>query len=208
MDLVVPEGVLAAVSEVTATRDTSALTEADGIGSVTTLRKNQFVTSRHLAKRLLSKFGCEDSQIGRTEDGAPVWPRGMCGSISYKELWCAVAVAKSPQYSSIGIDIERMEDIPCIAWDDIVSSKELQCISHTTGLPKPQIVNLAFTVKEAYFKAQYPITGDAEWDFPDVELRVRSNGQLSLSPLLPKLDATVGLRWNLCWCVASVAMRK
>lgn len=204
----VPRGVLSAVRMATASHDSSLLARADTVDPLNRLRRYGFATSRHLATTLLAEFGQENYWVEQGEHGAPLWPDGMCGSISYKELWCTVVVAKSPPYSSIGIDIEKMEDIPCNAWEDILSSKELRCISQIADLSEPQFVNLAFSVKEAYFKAQCPITGNPDLDFPDVELSVDSNNHISLSPLPSGMHTIVGLRWSRCWCVASVALQK
>ena len=205
--LAVPEGVLTATSLVATDHAPSLLAEADALGPATWLRRNAFATSRRLARDLLAQSGCEDATIGRRADGAPIWPSGLCGSFSYNEEWCAVAVAKSLPGSAIGIDLERLEDIPYNAWDDIVSYQELRGMSRH-GLPPAQLVNLAFTAKEAYFKAQCPLTGDADLEFRDVRLAIDStDGQLTLAPLPRGLEADARLRWNGHWCVAAVALQ-
>ena len=207
--LAVPKRVLTAASRIATDHNPSELAEADVLGSSTWLRRSAFVTSRKLARELLVEFGYEDAMIGCRADGAPIWPAGLCGSFSYKEEWCAVAVAKNLPSCTLGIDIERLEDMPCNVWYDIVSPQELLMMSRHVALPRPQLVNLAFTVKEAYFKAQCPITGNAELEFRDVELEIDStNGQLSLAPLPPGLLAVARIRWSGRWCVAAVAMQR
>ncbi|MDE0109309.1 MAG: 4'-phosphopantetheinyl transferase superfamily protein [Bryobacterales bacterium] len=206
--LAVPQGVLTAASRVATDHAPSLLAEAAVLGSVTSFRRNAFATSRRLARELVAEAGCEGAAIGRGADGAPIWPSGLCGSFSYKEEWCAVAVAKSVPGSALGIDVERIEDVPCHAWEDIVSPQELQRMSRHGVLPLPQLVNLAFTAKEAYFKAQCPITGDAELEFRDVELGIDStSGQFSLAPLPPGLRVVARLQWSRNWCVAAVALQ-
>ena len=206
--LAVPKRVLTAASRIATDHDPSALAESDVLGPSTWFRRNAFATSRRLARELLAEAGCKDATIGRRADGAPIWPTGLCGSFSYKEDWCAVAVGKSPPGCTLGIDVERLEDIPCDVWDDIVSPQELRAMSRHAVLPPAQLVNLAFTAKEAYFKSQCPITGDAELEFRDVELGIDStHGRLSLAPLPPGLRAVARLRWSGHWCVAAVALQ-
>jgi len=109
----------------------------------------------------------------------------------------------------LGIDLERLEDIPSNVWDDIVSPEELRRMSLYADLPPSQVVNLAFTVKEAYFKAQCPITGDSELEFRDVELAIDpKHRRLALAPIPGGLRAVARLRWGGHWCVAAVALRQ
>ena len=184
------------------------LAQADALGPVTRFRRDAFATSRRLAGELLLEAGCEHAVIGRDVNGAPIWPAGVCGSFSYKEQWCAVAVGTGLPGSALGIDVERLENVPSNAWEDIVSPEELCGLSHRIDLPSPQLVNLAFTAKEAYFKAQCPITGDAELEFRDVVLRVdSSDGRLSLAPTPTSFEALIRLRWNVPWCVAAVRLQ-
>ena len=206
--LAVPRRVLTATSRVSTAHASSLSAETDALGPDTGFRRNAFATSRRLARELLVEAGCQDAMIGHRADGAPIWPSGVCGSFSYKDEWCAVAVAMGPPGSALGIDVERLEDVPCEAWEDIVSPQELREMSHDAVLPPPQLVNLAFTAKEAYFKAQCPITGNAQLEFRDVELRVDwTDGQFSLMPLPPGLRAEARLRWNAYWCVAAVVLQ-
>ena len=208
LGLAVPEGVLSAARRIATDHDASLLAESDVLGPSTWCRRNAFATSRRLARELLAEAGSEDATIGRRADGAPIWPTGFCGSFSYKEEWCGVAVAKSLPGCTLGIDVERLEDIPCNVWDDILSPGELRGMSRHAALPRAMLVNLAFTAKEAYFKAQCPITRDAELEFRDVELRIDStNGRLSLAPLPPGLRAIARLRWSGHWCVAALALQ-
>lgn len=165
------------------------------------------MTSRSLARELIAQAGCPDAAIGRRADGAPIWPAGVSGSFSYKEEWCAVAVASGLRFSSLGIDLERFGEIPRKAWTDIVSPRELRAMSPRALVSQSHIVNLAFTAKEAYFKAQCSVTGDADLEFREVELAIDwTDGRLSLGPLPTEFRAVARLRWNVHWCVAVVAL--
>ena len=206
--LAVPKRVLTAAGRVATDHTPSELAEADVLGPATRFRRNAFATSRRLARKLLTEAGCQGATIRRRADGAPIWPSGLCGSFAYKEAWCAVAVANSLPGSSLGIDVEKLEDVPCDAWEDIVSPQELRGMLRHAVLPPPKLVNLAFTAKEAYFKAQCPITGDSGLEFRDVEVGIDStDGRFSLVPLPPGLRAVARLQWSGHWCVAAVVLQ-
>ena len=181
--------------------------EVASLGRATRQRRNAFATGRHLARELLMEVGSPQESVLRRFDGVPIWPSGVCGSFSYKSDWCAVAIAASPPYAALGIDIEKMEPFPSKAWEDVVSPEELQSFSKCRQLTVPLLVNLAFSAKEAYFKAHCSMTGDIDLEFRDVELQLDwANGCFSLNRQLPDLRVIGCIRWNECWCAAGVLL--
>ena len=203
-----PASVLTASSCVAVPAPEPLPAEVRSLGRATRQRRNAFATGRHLARELLMESESSRVSILRRFDGVPIWPSGVCGSFSYKCDWCAVAIAASPPYTALGIDIEKMEPFPRNAWEDVVSPEELQSFSNCRQLAVPLLVNLAFAAKEAYFKAQCSITGDVDLEFRDVELQLDwTNGQFSLSRQLPDLRVIGCIRWNDCWCAAGVVLQ-
>ena len=204
--LTVPAGVQSAAGSITTNHATSLLAEANALGSVTQLRRHMFATSRRLAQEILREFGFDDFIVRNSGDGAPIWPTGLCGSFSYKKEWSAVVVAECPLFRSLGVDIENLDDIRCSLWEDILAPNELKYVARLANLPSGQLVNLVFSLKEAYFKAQYPITGESELEFRDVEIVPDSNGQISISPLPPSTNAVARLNWGERWSTAFVGL--
>ena len=91
---VVPEGVFASVTHVHSIDDPKLQALLDLHGPSTTYRQFAFATSRHLAQELMDSMGHKRSIVRIGSHGAPVWPNELCGSFSYKEKWCAVAIAE------------------------------------------------------------------------------------------------------------------
>ena len=42
---------------------------------------------------------------------APLWPRGIVGSISHCEGYCAVVAARQDRFAGLGLDVERGEPL-------------------------------------------------------------------------------------------------
>lgn len=123
-------------------------------------RKAEYLIGRYLAQSILKDFGLpyEDIRIGRNR--SPIWPSGICGSISHTSdmVMCAISNSKSTRF--LGIDIES-PICPSIA--DSISQQVLrkdECpIVFNCGLTFELVVSLAFSAKETLFKAIYKDVG-------------------------------------------------
>lgn len=70
-------------------------------------RKQEFLTGRILAERLLAQYGLSHFTIGISDFGAPDWPNFLVGSISHDFGFFTVAALLKVQYQYLGIDIHR-----------------------------------------------------------------------------------------------------
>jgi 4'-phosphopantetheinyl transferase EntD len=132
-------------------------------------RRTQFVAGRSLAREALERLGCPPTALPRGAAGAPVWPSGFVGSITHcgegEDGWCAVAVARSADCRSLGLDAELNQPLSPSLVDRILRPAERR-------LPEIEAAGLAavfFSVKEALYKALNPLTG-VFLDFHDVEV--------------------------------------
>ena len=80
--------------------------EASFVRDAVPRRRREFAMGRACARRALARLGIENRPLLPGHDRAPVWPRGIVGSISHCEGFCAVAVARRDRTSSIGLDVE------------------------------------------------------------------------------------------------------
>jgi enterobactin synthetase component D len=93
------------------------------------------------------------------EDRAPIWPNDICGSITHSTGWAAAIVAHKQQWRGLGLDTENMlspERATRLA-GEILTPEEM---AQMAAGPAEQIalrVTLTFSIKEALFKALYPI---------------------------------------------------
>jgi len=130
------------------------------MGTMIPARRREFATGRNAARRALARLGIPALPVLRHGTGRDIaWPEGTIGSISHTSGLCAVACARvSPQLLSLGLDVEQ----PGPLGDDIVPticrSDELEMLG---AFPPPwpsDWPRLLFTIKEAAYKAWYPVT--------------------------------------------------
>lgn len=126
-------------------------------------RRREFAAGRQAARAALTIIGVQATEIGRAERGQPLWPRGITGSISHVGASAAhggVAVAvvarRSPSLMSIGVDVEAVGAVDRELWPLLFTDSELAALRRHH---EPELsAALAFSTKEAVFKAVYPVT--------------------------------------------------
>ena len=103
---------------------------------------------------LLARAGLPAIAPGRLASRERDWPAGYVGSVSHKGTKIAAALAPDDLVSSLGIDIETRDGAADLAGiGGLTATSELP---PDTGAMGPLIL---FSVKEAAFKALYPILG-------------------------------------------------
>ena len=117
-----------------------------------TIREQEYSLGRYCAKQAMKTIGIDCNVIQSSSHGFPIWPNGIVGSISHSKGVCLSAVAKSMDFESIGIDIEQFNRMKQSSVERITHQKEIVEIG--TDLKK---ATLLFSVKEAFYKAQFPI---------------------------------------------------
>ncbi len=117
-------------------------------------------------REVVSHIGLEPgTQIPRARDGRRLWPVGYVGSLTHKGTVVLGAVALKAVLGSLGIDLERLGESPMKGLGKNVSPEGLpmQIHPHAGTL-------LAFSAKEAVFKALYP-THPTRLGHQDIRLR-------------------------------------
>ena len=149
----VPPGVYAEVGLVNRLSQECQAVELLDVGGMPLQRRNEFIAGRGLVRRGLASFGIPDCRIGRAEDGSPVWPPGVCGSISHKRNLCAVVLSHTSAYHALGVDIEKDQNLSPTVWKYFVNPQErMQSINEAFD----RIANLLFSCKEAAYKCLQP----------------------------------------------------
>lgn len=123
-------------------------------------RQREFAGGRLAARRALAQIGQTDHAIPMGADRAPIWPRGVCGTITHAGPVCLAAASADPGLVGLGIDLEPDEPLPPDLLAEILLPEE-------RDLP----ARLVFSAKEAVFKALYPIVGHV-FGFDAVRLRL------------------------------------
>ncbi|MGJ4906125.1 4'-phosphopantetheinyl transferase family protein [Bradyrhizobium sp. HKCCYLS2058] len=134
-------------------------------------RRAEFATARILARRALASLGASPVALVPTPDRAPVWPPGYAGSISHCADYCAVAVARSRDVPSLGLDVEDLRELDPSMRDLVLTPAERRWLRAQPDALQPMLPIVIFSAKEAYYKCQYPLTRGF-LDFQEVELAI------------------------------------
>ena len=120
-------------------------------------RAIEFRTGRAYAKCALTKLGLYNVELPVGADRVPIWPPGICGSITHTAGpaggHVAAAVARTEVVGSIGIDAEMNRTLHPSTWTQFLVDSELQ---HLQSLPvdsRAGVVLTIWCVKEATVKA-------------------------------------------------------
>lgn len=134
-------------------------------------RQTEFLAGRLCAREAMHQLDGRQHVPMIGEDRAPIWPDDLCGSITHSTGWAAAIVANKQHWRSLGMDAEQLmtsERASRLA-GEILIADELQRMA---AGPEHQIalhVTLTFSLKEALFKALYPLVLKRFY-FEDAEL--------------------------------------
>ncbi len=158
--------------EMRAVGDAAALLPAEAacVGRAVPTRVQEFAAGRCCARRALAEFGIVDFALRAADDRQPIWPPSMVGSITHTTGLCAAVVAPKERIAAIGIDCEGVGKVSSDIWPTICVPDEAAWIHALPGPEQPAAVAFLVSAKEAFYKCQYPLTG--EWlDFHDLCIR-------------------------------------
>jgi len=143
--------------------------EAAVISHCSDKRIRDFTAGRLCARRALEEFGVRDFALLPAPDRTALWPPPLLGSITHTEGYSAAVLARREDFAGLGVDSERLSAVHEELWTRICTPPEL---GRLQGLPPQQragAATLVFAAKEAFYKCQYPLTG--EWlEFEDLEI--------------------------------------
>lgn len=132
-------------------------------------RQREFAAGRQAARQAMMAIGWPPVAIPSASDRSPVWPEGLVGSISHTSRSCVAVVCPSHHARGIGIDLEHDLPMEPELWGTICVPHERAWVTAQTVSLQGLWVTRLFSAKEAYFKWQYPQTGQM-LDFQDVHV--------------------------------------
>ena len=143
-----PAGVAVAAAD---PRQLHPLLAGEALPGAVPARLREFSAGRHAARAAMAALGAPIAAIPPGDDRAPIWPAGICGSITHSASACLAAVALHSLTAGLGLDLEEDAPLEPALWPEICRPEELALLGDTPGLQ----VRLIFAVKEAAYKAQY-----------------------------------------------------
>ena len=84
----------------------------------------------------------------------------MVGSITHTAGFCAAAVAEQSRISALGLDTEVVGHVNPEIWQRICAPSEMAWIESLPAVTQAAAVTLIFSAKEAFYKCQFPLTGE------------------------------------------------
>ncbi|WP_116599839.1 MULTISPECIES: 4'-phosphopantetheinyl transferase family protein [Primorskyibacter] len=122
-------------------------------------RHREFAAGRAAARAAMAELSLPPVAIPMGHDRAPVWPEGLCGSISHCAGAAVAVVAHHDTATALGIDIEDDTPLDADLWPDILTPQEVDWLMRQPEPTRGRHAKAIFSAKEAVYKAQYPLTG-------------------------------------------------
>lgn len=126
--------------------------EPDAVARAIPKRRAEFAAGRRAARLALNKAGLPSGAIPQGAKRAPVWPKGVTGSITHYNGLALACVAGSDRIKRLGLDLAEASDFPENLRDQILLTPQEQ---RQTGLE----ARITFSVKESVFKAFFADVG-------------------------------------------------
>jgi 4'-phosphopantetheinyl transferase EntD len=139
--------------------------EDSWLGDASPARRAEFAAGRWCARTALGQLGGPVSAPLRNgRHGSPDWPPGFVGSITHTPRLTAAAVARRgwrDGVRGIGLDAEDAAPLPAGVLDVVASTGEREDLRRLArGRSEVLWDTVLFTVKEATYKALYPLLGE------------------------------------------------
>ena len=177
--------------------DIAALSPAEAacLGRAGLKRSREFAAGRQCARAALQQLGMAGWDLIVRPDRTPVWPEGVVGSISHTTGFCAVAAGHRQDWRAIGLDVEIDQRVTAELYPQFLTSVEQAWLRDQPITQADGLATLIFSAKEAFYKAQYPMTG--EWlEFADLEIRLTGTGVIDVRPTRRlQLEASISGPW-------------
>jgi 4'-phosphopantetheinyl transferase EntD len=124
--------------------------------------------ARMAARELLPQLGQAPGAVPKSASGMPAWPDGIVGSLAHDDEVAVAALALRRDFSGLGIDVEPAKPLDPDLLPIVATASERHRIEDD-----PFHGRLLFAVKEAVYKAVYPL--DRTFlDHHDVEVSLAS----------------------------------
>jgi 4'-phosphopantetheinyl transferase EntD len=114
-------------------------------------RQMEFASGRVCARRALDELGVGLAALPADAEGVPVWPEGSTGSIAHSRGLVAAVASTMHVRRLIGLDLEKTNRLSEAAMRRVVHPLEHAFVG------RDQVRgSVLFSLKEAFYKAQYP----------------------------------------------------
>ncbi|WAJ31100.1 4'-phosphopantetheinyl transferase family protein [Antarcticirhabdus aurantiaca] len=139
-------------------------------------RVGEFAAGRALARRAMIQIGLPPVAIPAGPDRAPIWPAGLCGTITHCADRCIAAVARRADgFRGLGLDVEPDEPLDADLLPLIATAEERADLATLPAAAALRQGRMIFSAKECAYKAQYALTRTL-LDFQDLSISFAPDG--------------------------------
>lgn len=132
------------------------------IANAVTKRRAEFLAGRYCAKKSLAALDGTTGDIHIGNFRNPVWPPHVVGSISHTNSHAVAVTALKSNLRGIGIDVQDEFDRDTylkIKTQIIFADEDDFVLQNLQGLTTVELLTIAFSVKESFFKAAFAEVG-------------------------------------------------
>jgi 4'-phosphopantetheinyl transferase EntD len=176
-------GVAVAVQTATAPSEPLWARERIAMMRAVPQRVAEFTAGRAAARMAMQALGLPKAAIPLGPDRAPIWPKGVVGSISHTDGTCVALVGRLGLVEAIGIDLELIDPLPSDLWSEVCTGAELAALDDQPAKAAGQMARLIFSAKECCYKCIYPQTRTF-LGFGAMQILVHSDGDRFEATLL------------------------
>lgn len=181
------QGVLVEARNISDCPDTLLSPERALVAGAGQARRLEFTAGRALARILLERIGIEDAPVLMYQNGAPMWPPGVVGSISHVSELCAVVLTQHDRVRGLGIDLEHNRSIDTSLFETICTPREREWLEGNPASSRGYLARLVFSAKESLYKCWYPLYR-VQLDYQDVEIELKIPSQEFVARLRDDAD--------------------
>lgn len=153
--------------------------EQGAVAHAVPARVAEFHAGRAAARAAMVQLSLPPRPVPMGPDRAPLWPAGVTGSISHSATACVAVLGHSQDWAGIGVDLEEATPLEPELVPQICSKTERCWLCAQPETDRGLMAKLLFSIKEAAYKAQYPLTQNL-FGFDGFEVQVdRARSQFS-----------------------------
>lgn len=132
--------------------------EVLAVEQVRPMRAREFGAGRAAAREAMGLLGQPPRPVLQGEDRAPIWPKGLTGSITHTARDCMAVVTDAPEIRALGLDMEMAVPLESALWPEICTMAEMHWLASLGPSQRGHFAKLIFSAKEAVYKAQYQVS--------------------------------------------------
>lgn len=146
--------------------------EATFVKNAVPKRFREYAAGRAFARRAMEMLDVPPASLPPKPNRSPQWPAGLIGSITHVANYCAAAVARTTDVSSIGIDVEDLQRIDPAFVSQVLSPTEMRLYgSGSTVEELKRLGALIFSAKEAIYKC-LSVLAEVQLSFRDCTIEL------------------------------------